>query len=250
MAELLISRMNSAARALRSLARAPSACWTMLIAGLLLASCAGTRGGPVPYDVKGFGAPDAPAAVTLEEGYRIAPLDKIRVTVFQVADLSGEYQVDLTGNIGLPLIGSVQAVGLTTDELRQRLVQRLGERYLANPDVTVGITESSSRTVTVDGSVRRPGAIPMPARMTLMQAVAQAGGTDENANPRRVAIFRQIQGQQMVAGFDLVSIRRGEAEDPAVYRGDIIVVDGNRLRAAQRELLGTLLPIFTIFRPF
>ena len=75
---------------------------------------------------------------------------------------------------------------------------------------------------------------------TLIQAIASAGGVSENGNPRRVAIFRQIGGQRQAAAFDLTSIRRGEAPDPQVYAGDIIVVDGSATKAAQRQILNTL----------
>ena len=244
MAELLISRANFRAHGGRL--RAVSA---ISVAAAMLTACAGTRGGPIPYEPTGFTAPDAPEAAPLGADYRIAPLDTLRVNVFQVEDLSAEYQVDLNGNIGMPLIGNVPAVGLTIDQLQESLVRRLAERYLANPDVTVGVANSTQRVVTVDGSVRRPGAHPILANMTLMQAVAMAGGTDENSNPRRVAIFRQIEGQRMAAAFDLVSIRRGEMEDPRVFRGDIIVVDGSQTRSAWRDALATL-PVLALFRPF
>ena len=218
-------------------------------AAALLGGCTGSRGGPVPYGVENFGTPDAPAVATLEEDYRIAPLDKLKISVFQVADLSGEYEVDLTGMIAMPLIGSVKAVDKTTQQLRSELVQRLGAKYLQNPDVSVGIKESTRRSVTVDGSVRQPGMFPVTGPMTLMQAIAMARGTDENANPRRIAIFRQISGQRMAAAFDLTSIRRGQAEDPKIYSGDIIVVDGSNIKAIQRDLLQTV-PLLSIFRPF
>ncbi len=249
MVEYLFPWRNPPARAVRRAGERHLAVLSFLFFGVLLAGCAGTRGGPIPYDRQGFATPDAPEAAPLAADYRIAPLDTLRINVFQVADLSGEYQVDLNGNISMPLIGNVPAVGLNIDQLQQRLVQRLGERYLANPDVTVGVAASTQRVVTVDGSVRRPGAHPILSDMTLMQAVAMAGGTDENANPRRVAVFRQIDGQRMAAAFDLTSIRRGEAEDPQIYRGDIIIVDGSRIRAIQRELLTTI-PLLTLFRPF
>jgi polysaccharide export outer membrane protein len=215
----------------------------------ILGGCAGTRGGDIPYEVKDFGAPDSPAIAGLEPDYRIAPLDTLKVAVFQVADLSGEFEVDLTGNIGMPLIGSVRAVGLTTEELDTKLTKMLSEKYLRSPDVSVGVKSSSTRVVTVDGSVNSPGVFPVNGKMTLMQVVAMAKGTDPNANPRRVAIFRQIEGQRMAAAFDLTSIRRGNAEDPRVYSGDIVVVDGSKVRAIQREVL-TALPILGIFRPF
>jgi polysaccharide export outer membrane protein len=199
--------------------------------------------------VQNFGAPDAPVVATLEEDYKIAPLDTLKINVFQVPDLSGDYEVDLTGNIAMPLVGNVKAVDKTARQLQADLVQRLGAKYLQNPDVSVGVKSSTRRSVTVDGSVRQPGIFPVTGPMTLMQAVAMARGTDENANPRRIAIFRQISGQRMAAAFDLTSIRRGEAEDPKVYSGDIIVVDGSSVKSLQREILQSI-PILSIFRPF
>lgn len=221
----------------------------LVAAMLMLAACAGTRGGPVPYNVENFGVPDAPSRLVLSENYRIAPLDTLKIDVFQVDDLSGEYSVDLVGNIAMPLIGNVKAVDLTTPELQKLLATRLGEKYLQNPDVSVGVKSSTRNNITIDGSVRQPGMFPITGPVTLIQAIAMARGTDDNANPRRVAIFRQIQGQRMAAAFDLTSIRRGENEDPQVYAGDIIVVDGSRVRAIQREIL-TALPVLSVFRPF
>jgi polysaccharide export outer membrane protein len=233
--------------AVRSKRLAP---FVVAIAALgVLSGCSGSRGGSIPYEVQGFGAPDSPAVASLETDYKIAPLDMLKVSVFQVADLSGDFEVDLTGHIGMPLIGSVRAVGLTTDELDTKLTKMLSEKYLRSPDVSVGVKSSSTRVVTVDGSVNSPGVFPVNGKITLLQVVAMAKGTDPNANPRRVAIFRQIEGQRMAAAFDLTSIRRGNAEDPRVYSGDIVVVDGSKVRAIQREVL-TALPILGVFRPF
>jgi polysaccharide export outer membrane protein len=163
--------------------------------------------------------------------------------------LSGEYEVDLAGNIAMPLIGNVRAVDLTTVQLDEKISQLLGAKYLQSPDVSVGVAASSSRVVTVDGSVRQPGVFPVNGNVTLMQIIARASGTDENANPRRVAVFRQIQGQRMAAAYDLTDIRRGKAEDPRIYSGDIVVVDGSNVKAIQREVLQAL-PILGFFRPF
>jgi polysaccharide export outer membrane protein len=217
----------------------------------LVAACA-TRGGDIPYPQKAedFAAPDAPSELlrTTAE-YRISPLDKLQVTVFQVPDMSREVDVDLGGNIAMPLIGNVRAVDLTTAELQTQLEQQLGARYLRNPDVTVSVKESSRRHITIDGAVRSPGQFPLSGPTTLLQAVARAGGPDDTANPRRVAVFRQIAGRRNAAAFDLAAIRRGNAEDPVIYTGDIIVVEGSRLRAIQREIFSTL-PLLTTFRPF
>jgi polysaccharide export outer membrane protein len=214
-----------------------------------LAGCADRRGGPIPYNVAGFGAPDAPTVVPLEQNYRIAPLDTLSIRVFKMTDLTGDYEVDLTGRISMPLVGEISAIDLTTAELDQRLTAKLGERYLENPDISVGIKSSTRRSVTVDGSVGKSGTIAINGPTTLIQAIAAAGGVSENGNPRRVAIFRQIGGQRQAAAFDLTSIRRGQAPDPPVYPGDIVVVDGSATKEAQRQILNSL-PILSIFRPF
>ncbi|TFI59911.1 polysaccharide export protein [Sphingomonas parva] len=184
----------------------------------------------------------------LESDYRIAPLDKLKVSVFQVPDLSGDYEVDLLGNLSMPLIGSVRAVDLTTEQLDRKLTELLGAKYLQSPDINVGVVSSTTRQVTVDGAVRNPGMFPVNGKMTLIQAIALAKGTDEFSNPRRVAVFRQIGGQRMAAAFDLTDIRRGKIEDPRIYSGDIVVVDGSRVKQVQREVLQSL-PILGLFNP-
>ena len=219
-----------------------------LAAVVLAAGCSGSRGGPIPYDVANFGAPDTPTVATLEAGYKIAPMDTLSVKVFKMPDLTGEYEVDLTGRISMPLIGNLAAADLTTAQLDEALTAKLGEKYLENPDVSVGIKSSTRRTVTVDGAVNRSGSYPINGPLTLMQAVALAGGTNSEANPRRVAVFRTIGGKRQAAAFDLASIRRGEATDPPVYAGDIVVIDGSRIKEIQKQLMNSL-PILSIFTP-
>lgn len=220
-----------------------------LLTGLamLAAACTEGRGGPLPYNVA-LGVPDAPTVVPLEAGYRIAPLDKLNIKVLRMEDLTGDYSVDLAGNISMPLIGEVRAVNLTTAELDQQLTERYGQKYLENPDVSVGIKESTSRVVTVDGAVTKAGAYPTIGPLTLMQAVALAGGVTEDANARRVAVFRQISGKRQAAAFDLASIRQGQALDPAVYPGDIIIVDGSSLKQNFKRVMQSI-PLLSIFGP-
>lgn len=217
-------------------------------AGLTLAGCADQRGGPIPYGVSNFGIPDSPELVPLEAGYKIAPMDTVSVKVFKMPDLSGDYEVDLAGHISMPLIGEVAAYDLTTAQLDDALTRKLGEKYLENPDVSVGIKASTRRNVTVDGAVTRSGSYPVHGPMTLMQAVAAAGGAREDANIRRVAIFRTIGGRRQAAAFDLQSIRRGEAKDPTVFPGDIVVVDGSSIKALQKQLFQSI-PLLSVFGP-
>jgi polysaccharide export outer membrane protein len=222
---------------------------SLVLAGLaLLTACADSRGGPIPYD-RPLAAPDEPRIVALESNYKIAPMDQLGIKVFKSQDLTADYEVDLAGRISLPFIGEVEAANMTTAQLDERLTAKLGEKYLENPDVSVSIKRSTARVVTVDGAVRESGSFPVSGPMSLIQAVALAKGTTDEANPRRVAVFRTIQGQRQAAAFDLTAIRRGQEPDPQIYPGDIIVVDGSSIKALQKQLLQNL-PILSIFRPF
>ena len=169
----------------------------------------------------------------LESNYKIAPMDTVTVKVFKMPDMSGDYEVDLAGHISMPLVGEVEAANLTTAQLDERLTQKLGEKYLEHPDVSVGIKASARRIVTVDGAVKQSGSFPVAGPTTLMQAVALAGGATEDANARRVAVFRTIGGNRQAAAFDLMAVRRGRGEDPQVYPGDIVVVDGSSIKACR-----------------
>ena len=121
-------------------------------------------------------------------------MDKLAIKVFKMEDLSGDYDVDLAGNISLPLIGQLEAANLTTAQLDDQLTQRLGAKYLEHPDVSVAIKSSTAHVVTVDGAVKDGGSFPVGGPISLIQAVALAKGTTEDANARRVAVFRTIEG--------------------------------------------------------
>lgn len=220
-----------------------------------LSGCAAKRGGNVPYEPKGFEPPAAAvAAAETEIVSRIAPYDNLDIKVFQVEDLSGEFQVTGAGTISFPLVGTVQAAGKTAPELAQLIASRLGEKYLRSPNVQVNIKEGEAveRTITVDGSVKEPGAFPIRGQTTLMRAVALAKGISEDGNPRRVLIFRTVNGQKMAGAFDLADIRTAKAEDPAIYPDDVIIVDGSRAQSVFKQLLSTLPIISTIgiLRPY
>lgn len=219
-----------------------------LAGAVLTAGCADTRGGTIPYD-RQLGAPDEQKIDVLPANYKIAPMDKLAIKVFKADEFTGEYDVDLMGKISLPLIGEVEAASLTTEQLDQRLTEKLGAKYLEHPDVSVTIKESTSRVVTVDGAVTEGGRFPIAGTLSLIQVVAMAKGTREDANPRRVAVFRTVGGQRQAAAFDLTAIRRGQAPDPQIYAGDIVVVDGSSIKAFQKQLLSTV-PLLSIFRPF
>jgi polysaccharide biosynthesis/export protein len=214
---------------------------------ILASGCAGR--GNIPYNPVDFAAPDVDTINVPQSMQRVGPLDKLKITVFQVEDLTGEYRVDAAGQIAFPLLGNVQAQGKTPRELGDHISQLLGARYLRSPNVQVAIQEVVEQTITVDGSVREPGTKPIRGTITLMQAVAMGKGFEADANPGRVIVFRTINGQRMAAGFDLRAIRRAEAEDPLIYGNDIVVVDGSRARQLWGQVLTTL-PLLALFRPF
>ncbi|MEA3081862.1 MAG: polysaccharide biosynthesis/export protein [Sphingomonadales bacterium] len=218
-----------------------------LLGLMILSACADTRGGTIPYD-KPLAAPDEVTFQTLESNYKIAPMDKLSIKVFKMEDLTGDYDVDLAGNISLPLIGQLKAANLTTEQLDDQLTSKLGDKYLEHPDVSVAIKSSTAHVVTVDGAVKDGGSFPVGGPTSLIRAIAMAKGTTEDANARRVAVFRTVGGQRQAAAFDLTAIRRGESPDPAIYPGDIVVVDGSRVKAVQKQILQSI-PLLAIFGP-
>jgi polysaccharide export outer membrane protein len=209
---------------------------------LSLTACG--SGGRMPADSRvatTVTALDAGPAAEASGQYRIGPSDKLALSVFQVEDLSFEaIYVDASGNLQLPLLGSVKAEGMTPAQLSADLQMRLAERYLRNPQVVVTVVEAASQKITVDGAVTKPGVYEMRGRTTLMQAVAMAEGPTRIADLQSVAVFRTVENRRMVAVFDLAAIRAGQAADPTVLGDDVIVVDTSRLSANVREVLQAL----------
>lgn len=215
----------------------------------MLSGCGARRDSNLAYNPTSFTAPDAlPVANTLA-AYHLGVGDVVTVTVFNVDSLSGERQIDAAGYLNMPLIGTVAAVDKTSEELEKELTAKLGARYLQNPQVTVALKTAVARTVTVDGSVGQPGIYPVPDRTTLLKTIAMARGTAQGANPKKVVVFRQINGQRNAAAFDLTTIRDGVDPDPIIYANDIVVVDGKETSAAWLTLLQTI-PLVSLFARF
>jgi polysaccharide biosynthesis/export protein len=220
----------------------------LALAGLALGGCS-KRGGPIPYDVQNFGPPDVPGASDLVQAYRIGPADVLGVTVFRVPNLSGDLEVDATGKVTMPLVGAVSVQGKTNTEVAAILAQELGAKYLQSPEVQVVVKSSPRQKITVDGAVSKAGIFAINGQTTLQQAIALAEGPDDDANLRRVVVFRTIRGQRMAAAFDLQDIRRGLNPDPVIYGNDIVIVDGSKWRSTFRDVISTI-PLISVFRPF
>jgi polysaccharide biosynthesis/export protein len=175
--------------------------------------------------------------------YLIGPFDKLNIEVFGVEELTREVQADASGQISFPLIGQIDAAGKTPLEVAKIVETRLAGRYVKNPQVSVNMTDVVSQTMTVDGQVSKPGLYPVVGRMTLMRAVASAGGTSEHAKLDDVVIFRTVNGQQMAGLYNLQGIRKGNYEDPEVFANDVIIVGDSAGRRLFQDLLKTA-PLF------
>jgi len=178
--------------------------------------------------------------------YRIGPQDLIDISVFQVADLARTVRVNTAGQISLPLVGTIQAGGMTVQGLEVEIAKKLEEKFLQNPQVTVFIKEYASQRVTVEGAVVRPGIFPLTGRTSLLQCIAISGGFLQLADPKGVVIFRQVGGKKMAAVFDIKAIRAGNAEDPLVYGDDIIVVETSGSKTALSRFIQAV-PFLNVF---
>lgn len=180
--------------------------------------------------------------------YKIGPQDVLEVSVFKVPELSRSVQVANVGTINLPLVGEVQAAGRTARDVEQDLTRRLGEKYLQSPQVTVLIKEYNSRRVTVEGDVKKPGVYPIRERTTLLQFISIAQGVTETSDTGSILVFRTINGQRSTATFDLDEIRAGDARDPEIRDGDVIVVNTSAAKSTFQTLIRTL-PAARVFYP-
>lgn len=153
----------------------------VVILGLgLLAACSTARA-----PLCAGGAPDQSGLA----GYRLGPHDSIKVTVFRQPDLSGQFALDGEGSLALPLIGNVPAGGLTTRELEDEIERRLQtEGYLVNPQV--GVEPLKHRSFYVLGEVRRPGSYEYRNGISVINAVALAGGYTYRADTCQASIER------------------------------------------------------------
>jgi protein involved in polysaccharide export with SLBB domain len=120
---------------------------------------------------------------------KLQPGDKIRITVFGEDKLSGDYQIDQSGQISLPLAGTLEAQGLTQTQLEQALAKKFRSEYLKNPKVTVTVT--TLRPFYMMGEVEKPGEYPYKSGLNVLTALAIAGGPTYRASRSTVQIQRQ-----------------------------------------------------------
>ena len=121
---------------------------------------------------------------------------------------------------------------LFRSELEHDLAQKLGGKYIKNPQVAVFVKEYNSQRVTISGSVKNTGVYPLKGNMTLMQVLSLAGDVNNEVASGEIMVFRTTDGRRTAARFDIDSIKQGKTEDPLMQPGDVVVVDTSAAKTA------------------
>lgn len=164
--------------------------------------------------------PDSQAGI----GYVIGPEDVLHVAVWREADLTATLPVRPDGKISLPLLNDVQASGLTPQQLAASVTEKL-KKYIADPRVTVVVTQINSKRVYMVGEVLHPGPMSMIANMTVLQALSSAG-LNQFANTKRIYVLRTENGKQQKLPVNYRKLVKGEQieQNYLLQPGDEIVV--------------------------
>lgn len=179
-----------------------------------------------------LGEQAVPPPPTANNDYRICPNDVLEINVFQEPDLKSVLRVSNQGTIDFPLIGVVSVRTLTTREASGAIQDHLARGYLINPQVSVTVLEFSKRRFTVLGEVQRPGSYAMAddqQEVTVLQAIAMAGGYTRIADPGRVTLMRKTDSQSAIYRLNAKKLAAGGGQSAiAVLPGDVITVAESR----------------------
>lgn len=213
-----------------------------ILAAITLSACSSST---LPAGEAAYAIIPPPAFGSNKAAYKIGTSDVLKITVFQEEDLTQEeVSVDSSGNIVMPLIGLIQAEGATTAQLGESIADRLEERFLVDPQVSIAVLKSASLKLTIEGSVEKPGVYDVEGTTTLLQAMALAEGPTRTAKTEQILVFRSINNEVYGAQFDLKEIRKGKEPNPELLGGDIVVVGFSGLKGAYRDFL-TIAPLLT-----
>lgn len=184
----------------------------MLCLTALQTACSSTAGQPLSAAAIQASAESVPTGP-----YRLGLGDKLRVVVFGENELSGEFQVSGAGAVNMPLIGDVKAVGLTAAELQEQLITRYKAGYIRDPKIAVEVYDF--RPYFILGEVERPGRFAATEGLTVLSAIATAGGFTYRANTREIYIRRA--GETAERPYDV-------SANIAIQPGDVIRVGERR----------------------
>ncbi len=178
-----------------------------------------------------FGPNVTPKAYEEPTGFLLGPEDELEITVWGNKELTRVTAVRPDGLISMPLIGDVQAAGLTADALAQRIAERLKQYIATTPAVSVSVKELNSYSVYVLGEVSKPGKFQLKSYITVLQAISMAGGFTEWAKKNKLQVVRATQNgdhkrQEMhiPLRYDDLVAGRGEPGNIVLHPGDTVVV--------------------------
>lgn len=181
---------------------------------LLFAAATAIAGGVAAQSSPSQASSTAPADTS--QDYKLGVSDKIRVTVYNEPNLTGEYPISPSGNVSLPLIGEIAANGRTVAALRQEIQERFADGYLRDPKVTIDIV--TFRPFYILGEITHPGELPYSDGLTVLNAVATAQGFTYRAN-KKYAFIKH----------------KGEATETRVpLTPDLRVLPGDTVRIGER----------------
>jgi polysaccharide export outer membrane protein len=156
--------------------------------------------------------------------YRLQPGDKIHIEVYHDQDLSPSLQIRPDGKITLPLLGDLPAAGQTSLELRDQIARSLKD-YITNPVVTVMVLETTPQVVYVMGEVNRPGTLQLAGgRLSILQALAMAGGFTDFANKKDIRILRHAKNGMQTLRFNYKDALESSREPLQLLPGDTVIV--------------------------
>src|SRR5262249_48500937 len=159
----------------------------------------------------------------MTEEYRLGAGDKLRIEVYKDTQLSQSVQVRPDGKITLPLVGDVEATNRNPIELRDTITKSLKE-YMTNPVVTVIVVEATAATAYVMGEVYHPGAVDLQAPITILQALALAGGLKDFADAKNIKILRKTATGVQTIAFDYKDAIKSTRAPFYLRPGDTVVV--------------------------
>jgi polysaccharide export outer membrane protein len=167
----------------------------------------------------------APENTTGGPGYRIGAGDSLQIDVWKEPEASVQsVVVRPDGKITLPLIKEIYVLGLTPSELEKLVTAKLAQ-LIRNADVTVVIKEIRSKKVYIVGAVNKIGPIPLLSQMTILQALAEAGGLTDYAKKSKIYVLRSENGKQLKLTFDYSAVTKGEhMEQNIVLQPDDTIV--------------------------
>ena len=166
--------------------------------------------------------------------YVLRPGDVVQVKVYQEEDLTSISRIGKEGTLVMPLLGSVKVSSNTLAEATVILRDLLAKDYLINPQVSLNVTEFAKRRFTVLGEVQKPGTYDMPTdeSVSLLQAIATAGGYTRIGNPRRITVQRTVDKNNTLLKLDAEAMAKNKQQQPfVVLPDDVIIVRTLRRRA-------------------